>query len=193
MNPLHLFLRLRAGLASRWRNVWFRCLGVRLTGYVWLRRVSIPRQWSDITLEGSAALDDGVVLYCNGPARADKIHIRAGTYINRGTIIDALEHVEIGPHCMIGPFCFITDADHGHAPGVLIASQPMNTAPVAIEEDAWLGAGVTILKGVRVGRGAIVGAGSVVTRDVPAGAIVAGVPARRIGQRGPAGEPDTGA
>ena len=183
MNPLHLFVRAWAGIASRLRNVWFRALGARLTGYVWMRRVSIPRQWSDITLEGRTALDDGVVLFCSGPARANKILIRTGTYINRGTIIDALEHVEIGRDCMIGPRCFLTDGDHGSQTTGLIRFQPMQVKPVIIGDDVWLGAGVIVLKGVRIGNGAIVGAGAVVTRDVPSQAIVAGVPARQIGVR----------
>jgi acetyltransferase-like isoleucine patch superfamily enzyme len=94
--------------------------------------------------------------------------------------------VRIGPRCMIGPFCYITDADHGmHSKGA-VAGQPMDTAPVQIGAESWLGAGVKVLKGVTIGEGAVIGAGAVVTRDVPAGAIAAGVPARVIGQRGTA-------
>src|ERR1043166_71531 len=89
VNPLHLVVRLSAGLSSRGRNVWFRTLGVRLMGYVWMRRISIPRNWSDITLEAGVSLDDGVVLLCSGPARRDKIQIKTETYINRNTILDA--------------------------------------------------------------------------------------------------------
>lgn len=185
MRPLvQALFRASQGLASRARNVFYRSLGVRLGGYAWMRAVRIPRQWEDITLEADCSLDEGVLLLCSGERRRDKIVVRRGVYINRHTVLDAHRSIEIGPGVMIGPFCYLTDADHGTAPGLPVAVQPMNVAPVVIEEDAWLGAGVTILKGVRVGRGAIVGAGSVVTRDVPAGAIVAGVPARPIGQRG---------
>ena len=60
----------------------------------------------------------------------------------------------------------------------------MRYAEVVIEDDVWIGSRATILAGVTVGRGAIVGAGAVVTRSVPPMAIVAGVPARVIGQRG---------
>jgi acetyltransferase-like isoleucine patch superfamily enzyme len=63
---------------------------------------------------------------------------------------------------------------HGRRP-------PIEARPVVIEDDAWIGYAATILKGVRVGRGAIVGAGSVVTRDVPAGMLVVGNPARVVG------------
>jgi acetyltransferase-like isoleucine patch superfamily enzyme len=180
MNPLHLLLRLSQGLASRLRNVWFRALGVRLGGYVWLRRVSIPRNWPDITLERGVSLDDGVVLLCSGPARREKIHIKSRTYINRNTILDAHEHLEIGSHCLIGPGCFLTDADHGTSTDGPVGKQPMRSRPTVLEDNVWLGAGVIVLKGVRIGNGAVVGAGAVVTHDVGAGAVVAGVPARLL-------------
>src|ERR1051325_6068346 len=131
---------------SRVRNAYFRALGVRLTGYVWMRKISIPRNWRDITVESGASLDDGVVLLCSGESRRDKILIASGSYINRCTIIDAHRSIKIGPNVMIGPSCFITDADHGGEKGKLVADQLMKVAPVKIEADAWLGAHVMILK-----------------------------------------------
>jgi carbonic anhydrase/acetyltransferase-like protein (isoleucine patch superfamily) len=182
MNPLHALVRLRAGIASRVRNLWFRALGVNLLGYVWLRGISIPRNWGDITLEKGTALDDGVVLLCSGPPRPNKLLIR-GAYVNRFTMLDAHERIEIGAHCMIGPNCYITDADHGMALGLLVGEQAMNTKPVVIQDGVWLGAGVVVLKGVTIGSNAVVGAGAVVTKDVPPDMKVAGVPARMIGKR----------
>ena len=102
MNPLHLMVRVQGGIASRVRNIWFRALGVRMNGYVWMRRISIPRNWGDITLEKGVGLDDGVVLLCSGQARRDKIVIRSGTYVNRYTMFDAHEHIEVGCNCMVG-------------------------------------------------------------------------------------------
>jgi acetyltransferase-like isoleucine patch superfamily enzyme len=183
MNPLQVIVRVRMGLASRSRNVWFRLLGVRITGYAWLRRVSIPRQWGDITLEGGIGLDDGVVLLCSGSEKMDKLVIRQGAYVNRNTMFDAHERLEIGRNCMIGPGCYLTDSNHGMTRGALVSTQPMESGPVILEDEVWLGAGVIVLSGVRLGRGAVVGAGAVVTKDVPANAKVAGVPARIIGAR----------
>lgn len=65
MNVLNFFLRTSEGLSSRLRNFWFRLLGMRLESYIWMRKISIPRQWKDITLEKGAALDDSVVLLCS--------------------------------------------------------------------------------------------------------------------------------
>src|ERR1700724_3776059 len=112
MNPLHLLIRINNGVRSRLRNVWFRALGVRMNGYVWMRRVSIPRDWGDVTIGRGASLDDGIVLLCSGERRKDKIVIRSGTYINRFTMFDASVQIVVGQNCLIGPFCYITDHDH---------------------------------------------------------------------------------
>ena len=185
MNPLHFLVKLYQGLISRARNLFYRSLGVRMHGYIWLRRISIPRQWSDITLESGVSLDDGVVLLCSGPASPGKLIIRQGTYINRYSMLDAHKHLEIGRNCMIGPHCYLTDGNHGTTLGMPIINQPMQHRAVIIEDNVWLGAGVIILSGVRVGQGAVIGAGAVVTKDVLPNNIVVGVPGRSIGLRKP--------
>src|SRR5205814_64826 len=116
-------------------------------------------------------------------AKRNKLVMRQGTYVNRNTMLDAHERLEIGRNCMIGPGCYVTDANHGIAALGPVNSQRMTTSPVVFEDDVWLGAGVIVLSGVRVGRGAVVGAGAVVTKNVPANAKVARVPARVIGAR----------
>ena len=183
MNPLPSAIRFAEAFNSRRRNLWFALLGVRLRGYVWMRRISIPRQWSDITIEKDVSLDDGVVLLCSGPPKESKIAIDQGTYLNRFTMLDAHEQISIGRNCMIGPYCYITDANHGRVAGILVKEQKMEPRPVVIEDDVWLGASVVVLPGVRLGRGCVIGAGAVVTTDVPAGAVFAGVPAIQIGNR----------
>jgi acetyltransferase-like isoleucine patch superfamily enzyme len=75
--------------------------------------------------------------------------------------------------------------NHGVAPDKPIRQQPLESkGDIIIEDEAWLGVGVTVLDGVRIGKGAVVGAGSVVTKDIPEGAIAFGVPARVIRMRG---------
>jgi serine acetyltransferase len=180
MNVFHLLVRTNHGLRSRFSNIWFRALGVRLRGYVWMRRVSIPRNWSDVTIESDVALDHGVVLLCSGAPRDDKLVIGSGTYVNRFTMIDASERTEIGRNCMIGPFCYITDHDHGHEKGRPIGEQNLRSAPVVIGNNVWIGASVIILKGVTIGDDAVIAAGAVVTKDVDVGMKVAGVPAREL-------------
>ena len=180
---LHLLLRVGSGISSRGLNLWFRLLGVRISGYVWMRRVSIPRRWSDIVLCAGAALDDGVVLLSSGDSPSERIVIGSGTYINRYTIIDSAESIVIGSNTLIGPHCYITDHDHGRNPELQMKQQSLVANPVRIGSNVWLGAGVIVLKGVSIGDNAIVAAGAVVTRQVPPGSIVGGIPARILSSR----------
>jgi len=170
-------------LASRLRNLYYRVLGVHLEGYVWMRAVEISRNWGDITLGANCSLNRGVTLLCSGAARREKIRIGRDTYINRGTMLDAHNKIWIGERVMVGPGCYITDSDHGIKLGVPVKDQPMELGEVVIEDEVWIGARVTVLKNVRICRGAIVAAGAVVTKNVGPGEIVAGVPAKIIRNR----------
>jgi acetyltransferase-like isoleucine patch superfamily enzyme len=146
-----------------------------------LAAVEVPRNPWDIRLEDGVALDRGVVLLSTGERRkVPRISIGSRTYVNRFTIFDASLSITVGADVMIGPFCYITDHDHGTAQGAIVAAQPLVEAPVVIGRNAWLGAGVKVLKGVTIGEDAVIGAGSVVTRDVPGGTRVSGVPARQL-------------
>lgn len=181
---LQWLVRIGGGLASRRRNLWFRALGVRIEGYCWLRRISIPRQWEDIRLEKGVGLDDGVVLLCSGGRKSDKLVLGRDCYVNRHTIFDVHEHIEVEPRALIGPHCYITDADHSFEPGKAVMDQPMRARPVFVGEAAWIGAHVVVLPGVRIGRGAVIGANSIVNRDIPDNAVAVGAPARVVRMRG---------
>lgn len=114
------------------------------------------------------------------------IRVGPDTRIHRGCQLVAYgTAIEIGRDVGIAQNCAFYPYNHGMAPGTPIARQPVETrGPIVVEDHAWLGVGVIVLDGVRIGRGAVVGAGAVVTKDVPAGAIAAGVPARVLRMRG---------
>ena len=105
------------------------------------------------------------------------------------------EKVVIGSYCSIGPECvFMTGGEHRYD-GLstypfrtklgLCENESITRGPVVLEDDVWLGLRVTVMSGVTIGRGAVVAAGAVVTKDVPAYAIVGGVPAKVIKYRFP--------
>lgn len=91
--------------------------------------------------------------------------------------------IRVGARTTFGPGCFVTSADYGLAAGQRITDQEMIERDVVIGADCWIGTKAVITAGVTLGDGCVIGAGSVVTRDVPAGAIAAGMPARVIRQR----------
>ena len=113
-----------------------------------------------------------------------RIEIGDGVNIS-GAIINAWKSIKILDGAMLGTGATIYDTDFHPTSPVRRHDPPTpsntNTAPVVIGRNVWIGAHATILKGVTVGENAIVGLGAVVTRDVPPGAVVAGVPAKRIG------------
>lgn len=108
--------------------------------------------------------------------------------IGQGAYFSAKKEIKIGDKVLFGPYVSIIGGDHNiYRIGCYMADvkdkSPEDDMPVIIEDDVWVGAHSIILKGVTIGRGAIVGAGSVVTKDVPPYAIIAGVPARVIKMR----------
>ncbi|WP_067433645.1 DapH/DapD/GlmU-related protein [Nocardioides jensenii] len=102
-------------------------------------------------------------------------------FINIGCRFQDTGGITIGDGSLIGHGSTLTTLDHGIDPD---HRADMIPAPVVLGRKVWLGAGVTVVPGVTIGDGAIVGAGAVVTKDVPANAIVAGIPARLIRMTG---------
>lgn len=134
-----------------------------------------------ITGEGELVFGCGVSLlgtvvpielgtYTNG-----RIEIGDHTFINYGSSITARTSVKIGAHCFLGHYTFIMD-NHQH--DVVRHMELPPSAPVIIEDNVWIGSKVVILPGVRIGCQAVIGAGSIVTRDIPPRCVAAGSPAR---------------
>ena len=116
------------------------------------------------------------------PFRCDygtNIHIGNNVYMNYNTSILDVVPVYIGDNTLIGPDCGFYPA--GHPIDAFVRNTGIEFgSPITIEEDAWIGGNVTIIGGVTIGKASIIGAGSVVTRDIPAGVIAAGNPCRVI-------------
>lgn len=115
---------------------------------------------------------------------AGTIEFGKHSYARSFCLFDATERISIGPYTRIADFVSIRDADHRFSvPGAPLRDQPVEASPVVVGEDVWIGHGAAVLRGVTIGDGAIVAAGSVVTKDVPPYVVVGGVPARVIGER----------
>jgi acetyltransferase-like isoleucine patch superfamily enzyme len=117
---------------------------------------------------------------------AERIHLGAGTHIGEYSILwagNSTAHIRLGEKCLLAPHVTITASNYGIEQGTPVMDQPKREANITIGRDVWLGANTVVLAGVTIGDGAIVAAGAVVTKDVPANAIVGGVPARVIGER----------
>jgi acetyltransferase-like isoleucine patch superfamily enzyme len=134
-----------------------------------------------LRIGANTLLEPGVWITAPAPAR---VLIGSGTFLNRGVMVAAMELVEIGDHCMFANGCFITDADHRFDdPGRPVPWQGFHSrGPTRVGDNVWCGANVVITSGVTVGERCVIGANSVVTRDLPPYSIAAGAPARVIRQ-----------
>lgn len=132
-----------------------------------------------ISLEGGNRIGNYTVI--QGSAQ---IFFGSGSYCNEFCVFGVNAGIRIGRNVMIAPAVTIRDTDHqSDILDIPMSKQGIVTAPVDVGDDVWIGHGAMILKGVTVGRGAIIAAGSVVTKNVPEYSIVAGVPAKVLGMR----------
>jgi acetyltransferase-like isoleucine patch superfamily enzyme len=150
-------------------------------------------------------IGDRVIIFQDkdgGPIElGDRVHIYGETFIQTGSggsfkignnshihsrcqISAYHSEINIGSEVQIAPNCAFYPYNHGIEPGELIQNQPLfSRGDIIIGDEAWLGYGVIVLDGVRIGKGAVVGAGSVVTENIPDGGIAVGVPARVVKKR----------
>lgn len=143
--------------------------------------VDILRFPRNVAIHNEVVVKEGCrICSCNKYA---KITIGERTTIGYHTFIFASEEITIGSDCLIAPFVYIVDSDHGIKRSIPINQQPNITSPIRIGDDVWIGAGATILKGVRIEEGAVIAAGSVVKQDVESYQIVGGIPAKILGTR----------
>jgi maltose O-acetyltransferase len=111
------------------------------------------------------------------------ISIGAGTFVNYGCVFLDVVPIRIGEACQVAPKVQLLTADHPVDP------QPRRDGwesglPIVLEDNVWLGGGAIVCPGVTIGENTVVGAGAVVTRDLPAGVVAAGVPARVLREIG---------
>lgn len=134
-----------------------------------------------VKLGRGVVIDSGARIACWG-----ELLIGDGTYISRDAVISCYERVTIGTGVQIGERLSLHESNHSGR-----GFRGENVQPVVVEDGAWIASNVTLTAGIRVGAGATVAAGAVVTKDVPPGALVAGVPAKML--REATGASDLGA
>lgn len=160
------------------------------------------RNGASITLENEVMLDSrnkGYHLNMHSPCKLFANRPGAEIVIGEqsrihGTCVHAYERVTIGKRCLIGANSQIMDGS-GHDLSFPNVQNRVNTrgdtSPVAIEDDVWFGADVYVLPGVTIGKGAVIAAGSVVTRDIPPMVVAAGNPAKVVKDCSNVGTDDT--
>jgi acetyltransferase-like isoleucine patch superfamily enzyme len=172
--------------------IWYRALFKDLSAG---RRVRLGRGVQIKVVKGGRMhLADDVVVEAHATLVAHgELIIGARAFVGQGAIIVSCGRISIGPDALIAEYVTIRDQDHGTSrTDVPYNLQQLRTLPVEIGGNVWLGSKVTVVAGVRIADGCVVGANSVVTRDLPAGNVCVGAPARPVKKVAAAGSDERG-
>ena len=155
---------------------------VKTKGFIFL-----PRHY-EVVLKKGATMHIGrwVWIGRNNALRCHEgeLYVGDNTIFGTDNTVNCYAGVYIGPECLFADSVYIVDFDHNYwDPVISIRSQGISKKPVCLEGNIWVGEKVSILRGVTVGRGSVIGALSLVNRDVPPYSVVGGVPARVLGWR----------
>ena len=192
-----LVFRLRAiirhGVSAWLRTLYWRAIGMQVGTGTALPRILVtwPHQ---VDLGRNCSLEPGTYfkfdgIYRSGPSLVFGDHV----FIGAGCEFNIRAGIRVGSYSLIASGCRFVDHDHGFSTRALPMGLQTSGAEAAIviEDDVWIGANVVVLKGVTVGRGAIIAAGSVLTHSVAPFEIWGGVPARKLKTRPVGSTPTT--
>ncbi|MBD2253492.1 acyltransferase [Nostoc parmelioides] len=192
-------------LGPKLRNLVYRMIFARIGSPVYIQHGVEFTNASSIEIGNSVHLFKGVRLDAKGHPN-NKIYLADGVAIERNVDIGCLENtcihidvetfiasdvcisgpgdITIGKRCMIAAHSGIYANNHNFTDPILpIKYQGVTRKGIVIEDDCWLGHGVTVLDGVTIGKGSVIGAGAVVTKDIPPFSVAVGAPARVIKSR----------
>lgn len=193
------------GPYSRLVALWLRCRGVhvgkglRVEGAVRLKirgKAANIRVGDNVSFLGDIDIrnrENGAIVIGNGcridhgvrlvAAREATFSLGDESEIGLHSVFNCGADVTIGRLCMIAGFVYVQSSNHGMRRNTPIKRQEHTRAPIRLGDDVWVAAQATILAGVTIGDGAVVGAKAVVTEDVAPNAIVVGIPAKPRGER----------
>lgn len=170
-------------LASYIRKIYYTRLGMKIGKFTALPKIHVtwPHQ---LRIGDRCILEHDIYFKFDGIWKPGySIQIGNDVIIGAGCEFNIRKQIDIGDNTLIASGCKFIDHDHGILSGELIRNQPGPEMLIKIGNDVWLGCNVIVLKGVEIGDGAVIAAGSIVTKSVHTNEIWAGIPAKKIGER----------
>jgi acetyltransferase-like isoleucine patch superfamily enzyme len=170
------------------QRLWLKLQGIELGKNVYLgKHIDIQRAANSQLKIGNNVTILDYTRICANPG--SYIEIGADTFIGHHCEIASSERITIGEKCALAAYCTVIDTDKDYTD--LLTPMPVRkaiTSPIELVENVWLAYKVTVLRGVSIDRGAVVGANAVVTKNIPAYCVATGIPAKVIKQFPGSGE-----
>ena len=166
-----------------WRNYWYAFLGMKIGKGTYLPKIVV--NWPQkIQFGENCVLEKNIILKFDDIwSRGYSIVFGNNVFIGQGCEFNITGGLNVDDNCLIASGCKFIDHDHGIDGPALMRLQKLRVEPIFVGKGAWLGVNVVVLRGVSIGAGAVVGAGSVVTKSVGENEVWAGVPAKFIRKR----------
>jgi len=162
---------------------YYKIFGLKIGSDTKLGKISC--NWPTCVIIGdSCDIEDGVLFKITQPfSGLNFIQLGNNVFVGADCQFNSSTQIIIGNDCLIASNTTFVDAGHENVLGTLINTQPCTFERIVLGDDVWIGTHCSILKGVSIGTGSIIGAGSVVNKSIPENQIWAGVPARFIRNR----------
>ena len=182
----HYFALLRhkiSKLNESLRITCYKLFGLQISGKIILGKIRV--NWPDHVIFGNnCEIEDGVLFKITQPFSTENfIKMGDNVFVGADCQFNISTQVIIGDNCLIASNTVFVDTGHKNVLGTLINKQPCEFERIILGEDVWIGTKCAILKGVSIGSGSIIGAGSIVNKSIPSNQIWAGVPAKFIRNR----------
>jgi acetyltransferase-like isoleucine patch superfamily enzyme len=177
-------IRHKLGFLRTLRKLFWKISGMQIGAQTYLSKntnVTWPHQ---VKLGNNCRLEHNIYFHYDGIySKGPSICIGNNVFIGNNSEFNISEKITIGNNCLIAAGCRFIDHNHGTKKSILIRNQLAPKQEIILENDVWLGCNVIVLKGVHIGKGAVVAAGSIVTKNIPSYEIWGGVPAKFIKKR----------
>jgi len=171
------------GIAGFFRKLRYTALGMEIGSKTVLPKLHTT--WpNQVKIGNRCQFENDIVFKYDGTWKPGKsIIIGDNVFIGTKAEFNIRISISVGSNSLIASGCRFIDHDHGSKLGELIRTQAGPEKKIVLGEDVWLGCNVVVLKGVTIGNGAIVAAGAIVNKNIPAYEIWGGVPAKKLGER----------
>jgi len=172
-----------AALRSKISRAYFVTLGLNIKSGGKLGKIIC--EWpGNVYIGNDCDINDGTIFWVKNPFnKENSITLGDRVFIGNDCNFNCNSHITIGNDCLIAAHVKFADINHEISLANKINVQPINVQPIIVGDDVWIGLASIVLKGVTIGNGAVIAAGSVVNKSVPAYEIWGGIPAKKIGER----------